>query len=400
MIGFATALMLAASLQTSSSERLRAEQLAREGRTGEALQMFERVVAADPGDTDARLWIARLDLRLGRIERAETAFRAVLADHPDDVDARIGLGMVLTRKGAWRDAIVVLREAEPRAGENADLYAALARAHRRAGDDGRALDYFTRAVALSPADPELRAGYENLAHAYADGVRFEGYGQDPRPGDDAGYAAWVVRVRTAPHIHVEGLFRTRTQTGASDAAAGAGFEWSAPHTTVVAARASGGPGNVALPIREFSGEVTHYRGPFELGGGVRRITYANVAVSAFSPEVAWDVGGRWRFATRYTYSRSTFDATGQTEGDHSTLLRTTWRGTRRVWLTGAYSYGIESFETLTADRVAGIGAHTIAGGVHVGLRSLTVINATVEYQRLSNDSRLTRLTLGITQVFP
>src|ERR1041385_7323447 len=99
-------------------------------------------------------------LRLGRITEAEAEFRSVLRDHPRDVDARVGLGIALTRRGAWRAALEILRATEPDAGNNADLFAALARAYRRAGDDRRALEYFTRAKALAPGDPDIVAGYE------------------------------------------------------------------------------------------------------------------------------------------------------------------------------------------------------------------------------------------------
>ena len=113
--------------------------MARSGRTVEALAIFERIVAGNPADIEARLWIGRLQLLMGRTEEAEAGFRAVLLDHPSDVDARIGFGVALTRRDAWSEALEVLHDAERDAGNNADLFAALARAYRRAGDDRRAL---------------------------------------------------------------------------------------------------------------------------------------------------------------------------------------------------------------------------------------------------------------------
>src|SRR5690349_10369771 len=146
VVPVAAALILTLASQTvGPDDRTRAVDLARGGRTAEALALFEQIVSAHPDDVDARLWLARLDLRLGRIERSEAGFRAVLQDHPSDVDAHIGLGGVLIRRGAWQEALDELRDVEPAAGENADLFAVLARAYRRGGDDRHALEYLRRA---------------------------------------------------------------------------------------------------------------------------------------------------------------------------------------------------------------------------------------------------------------
>ena len=102
LIPLATALVLSMAYQSPSTDRDLAEQLARSGRTVEALAIFERIVAENPADVEVRLWIARLQLRMGRTEEAEAGFRAVVLEHPSDVDARIGLGAALTRRDAWR----------------------------------------------------------------------------------------------------------------------------------------------------------------------------------------------------------------------------------------------------------------------------------------------------------
>ena len=101
LVPLAMALVLSLACQPPSSDRNRAEQLARSGRTVEALALFERIAAENPGDPEVRQWIARLQLRLGRTEEAEAGFRSVLLEHPSDVDARIGLGATLTRKDDW-----------------------------------------------------------------------------------------------------------------------------------------------------------------------------------------------------------------------------------------------------------------------------------------------------------
>src|SRR3954463_12285880 len=129
-IPFAAAIIFMAGVQTPTTVRTRAEDLARAGRSVEAIELFTRIVDTDPADVEAKLWVARLQLRLGRTEAAEAGFRAVLREPPADIAAGIGLAGVLTGTGAGQAALPILRDIEPAAGENADLFAALARAYR------------------------------------------------------------------------------------------------------------------------------------------------------------------------------------------------------------------------------------------------------------------------------
>lgn len=112
LLSFSFAAVLALTLQSTPPDRNRAESLARSGQTVEAMAVFKKMVELDPRDVEARLWVARLALRLGQTEQAENAFRSVLSEHSEDVDALIGLGMTLTRRGAWREALETLSRAE------------------------------------------------------------------------------------------------------------------------------------------------------------------------------------------------------------------------------------------------------------------------------------------------
>jgi tetratricopeptide (TPR) repeat protein len=393
---FAAAIMLIAGLQTLASDRTRAEDLARAGRSVEALQLFKNIVEANPADVEARLWLARLQLRLGLTEDAEAGFRSVLHDHPSDVDARIGLGIVLTRKGAPQDALAILEETEPAAGQNADLFAAMARAYRRAGDDRRAMEYFERARALAPGDPDVVLGFESVARTYGHWIAFEGFGQ-AGAGADVGSGTVTFDLRVMPRVHLDANARTQQGPGYSDTTAGGGVFVRAAPTTTVALHAGGGPDNVALPTLDVSGDIVHYAGEFEIGGSVRHLGFAGSHLNALSAVFAWD-RDRWRTDTRYTYSRSAFDATGESRGDHSVLLRGTRQQWRRVAMQGAFAYGIESFEDLTADRVGALGTTTLAAGVRIDLKSLTRVVTTWEHQWRSNETTFERFTVAVIQV--
>jgi tetratricopeptide (TPR) repeat protein len=322
----------------------------------------------------------------------------VLREHPGDVDTLIGLAMVLTRTGAWQDALAILQEIEPAAGQNADLSAALARAYRRAGDDGRALEYFEQAKALAPNDPDVVLGFEGVARTYGHWVAFDGFGQT---GAGAGVGSGTVTfdVRIAPRLHLEARARVQQGPGYSDTTAGGGVSWRAARTTTVALHVVGGPDTTALATLDIAGDVVHYAGSFEIGAGIRHLTFPDSDLTAVSPVLAWD-RGRWRVDTRYTYSRSAFATTGESSGDHSVLLRGTRQQWRRLALQGFYAYGIESFEDLTADRVGALGTTTLGTGIRIDLKSITRIATIWERQWRSNDTTIDRFTVSVIQTIP
>ena len=397
MLPLVVAILLAAGAQSPAADRGHAEELARAGRTSEAIELFERIVKSNPADVEAQLWLARLFLRAGRTTEAEVIFRAVSRDHPADIDARIGLAMALTRRGAWEEALAILREVEAAAGPNADAFAALARAYRRGGDDKNAIDYFQRARALSPDDPDLVMGYEAVARIYGHWISIEGFRQTTGPSSAAVAGTVAASARVSRRLRIEAAARVQHGTGYSDAIGGGGLTFS-PRSTTIAFHALGGPDNLALARSDVSMEVTRYAGAFELGGDVRLLAFAGADVAAPSLMFAWTPVDAWRFDGRYTYSRSTFDLTGATANDHSVMARTTWQGWRRVAVLATYAYGIESFEDLTADRIRSLDGSTVAGGVRFDLPWLSRITATWAHQWRSNAAALDRVTVSLVQV--
>lgn len=398
MLQLVCTLLFVAGLQTPAVDRSRAEALARSGQTAEALDLFQRVVERDPSDVEARLWVGRLLLRLGRTADAEATFRAVLAGHPTDIDGRIGLATALTRRDQWQAALTILHEVEPVAGENADLFAALARAYRRGGDDPAALRYFTRARALSPDDPDLVMGYEAVARTNGHWIAIDGFHQGGASKATSGTIE--ANLRVMPRLHIQASARTLRNDDQADATAGAGIFWRMARKTTLLVRGLAGPDNVAIVQRELSAEVIHYAGAFELGWSARDLRFegAHAVTTSFLP--AWNPNDRWRLDGRYTLSRSSFDGTSESNIDQSIVIRNTWQAGRRVALLGTYAYGIESFRDLTVNRLRSLGANTVAGGLRVDVPSLTRINVTWEHQWRSNDTSIDRVTVGFVQVIP
>jgi tetratricopeptide (TPR) repeat protein len=409
LVSFLTVLLVTAAPQSLSTDRTRAEQLARAGQNAAAHQLFEQLVHQDPTDTESRLWIARLDLRMGQTDDAERGFRSVLRDQPADIDAAIGLASALLRKGASAEALAILTDVESAAGENADLLSALGRAYRRNGDDRRAFEYFTRARALAPSDPDVASGYEAVALSYGHSLLFEGFAARDSSDEHTSSGTLTTSIRAAPRVHLDGTVRLQHRVDVSDTLGGGGFLWRVTRAANVGVHALAGPGNTVLPTSDVAAEVISYTGVQEFGGGVRRLSFSGVKMMALSPLYAWDAE-RTRLDVRYTYSRLRFGAeyadardqsasTQESTGDHSIFLRETWRYARRSSLHVVYAYGIESFEDVTADRIGSLGATTLAIGGTFTAPSLTRMTATWEHQRRSNTSTLDRVTVSIVQIF-
>src|SRR5262245_11203094 len=154
-----------------------AVQMASEGRDAEALVAFERLVTANPDDREARLWIARLHERNGDTERAEAVYRSVLLEDPINVDAMVGVASAELARHELSDAVVVLERSEELAPRNATVLMMLGLAHREAGQDARALDYFERAYALAPT-AENQMLLEDARRVYGHRVQANLFAED------------------------------------------------------------------------------------------------------------------------------------------------------------------------------------------------------------------------------
>ena len=241
-------------------------------------------------------------------------------------------------------------------------------------------------------------------------LAFSGF-QEWGPADvDTSSGSFTTSLRVAPRLHLDAGLHLQQRSTTSETVAGAGFLWRMTRASHLGFHAFGGSDNTLLPTSDVYADVITYVGPYEWGGGVRRLSFPGVDVAALSPIFAWDRGPT-RLDLRYTFSRLHFDqqfshvrsgraAADDSTGDHSIMLRETWRGWRRASLNVGYAYGIESFEDLTADRIGSLGATTLSLGGRLDLPSLTMIVATYEHQWRSNSTAMDRLTLALVQFFP
>jgi predicted CXXCH cytochrome family protein len=100
--------------------------LAGEGRTAEAVPLFEQVLAARSNLVAGWVQLGKVTARLGRLDRAAEVYRQALAIDPTQTDAYLGLGEVLDHQGARAEALRVLTHGAGAARRPAAVVAALA----------------------------------------------------------------------------------------------------------------------------------------------------------------------------------------------------------------------------------------------------------------------------------
>jgi Tfp pilus assembly protein PilF len=138
---------------SDDSERLAARGLVSFHREqyAQALEAFERAVAADPGDVQARYYRGVTRARLGNAAGAREDLAHVVAQQPDFTRAALDLGILLVDAGEYAEALTWLDRARPSPELAAPAAFHAGIAHLRLGDAARARADLEQAADLDPA---------------------------------------------------------------------------------------------------------------------------------------------------------------------------------------------------------------------------------------------------------
>lgn len=393
------ALLLTTLLATQAITHDQAEALAREGQYEEALDAFQRLVAADPRDHRGRLWIARLHRVLGDPEQAEPVYRSVALEDPASLEAWIELGNTLIALGRFDDGIAALQRAEKLEPRNPDVLTALSGAHRLAGNTTLALAYSDVAVQIAPTQ-QTRLTREQARMAHSHRAELTSFGEQYNTGvDDTASADARVNFRAHERLRVMGRVQYQRKFAISESRGGGGVEWRWQPTTSLLAHALLGPDNVVLPQVDVNGEIAHSYGASLWTAGVRYFDFANASVTVLSPSVTWWPTPRLSLGGQYYLAVTRFDALTGVTDNHSATGRVGYRVVPRVWLNVSATRGTENFETLSPDRIGHFRANTVAGGARLDLPSLTSLVGLYERQWRTGDITMGRFTFSIAQRF-
>ena len=124
--------------------------LSRQGRHADAIDCFQKALAAAPSDPRVLFALGNTARALGMVKPAEMFFRQVLALEPERLEASINLANLLRANGQPQAAAALLTPLLERVPEVPELWLTLGSAFREMDDVAIAETHYRRALALAP----------------------------------------------------------------------------------------------------------------------------------------------------------------------------------------------------------------------------------------------------------
>jgi tetratricopeptide (TPR) repeat protein len=400
----ATMLALDPAPQGDFATFSQAVEAANDGRDAEALASFQRLANMNPDDLDARLWIARLHVRMGHQDLAEPVYRSVLLEDPSDLEAMLGVANALLARGEVDEAEELLKVAESIEPENDEVLYAVGRSHYYSGRTPRAIEYFERAYAVSPTD-QHRMSLEGARLSYLHRVELRGSNEQfGGTTPDTQFGDMTVNIRLNDRWRVFARGQAQRKFGVSEQRGGGGAEWRWKETTVLRGHALVMPDNVIMPEGDYMGELQYTYLDATWSGSVRYFDFTGARATVISPAVQWmPAAGRIALGLRYALSVSetrppSNPLTTTTSAGHSLHVQGAYRWLRRVWLQTGYAAGVEDFENFSSDRLGDFQANTVSAGFRIDLPTLTGIVGNYERQWRTGPN-MNRFSLSLQQRF-
>jgi Flp pilus assembly protein TadD len=395
----ATTLALEPSPQENFGTFAQAVEAANDGRDAEALVAFQRLANLNPDDLDARLWIARLHVRMGNEDLAEPVFRSVLLEDPNDLEALLGVSHALLSRGEVEEADELLERAEKIEPQNDEVIYLVGQSHLISGRTPRAIEYFERAYGISPTD-QHRISLEGARLSYLHRVELRGSSEqfgESTPDTQFGDITVNIRLNDTWRVFARG--QAQRKFGVSEQRGGGGAEWRVSPSTVLRGHALVMPDNVIMPEGDYMGELQYTYFDATWSGSVRYFDFTGARTTSISPAVQWrPADSRIALGLRYALSWSEANTFSGIEAGQSFHAQGGYRLYPRVWLQAGYAAGVEDFENFSIDRIGDFRANTLSGGLRFDLPTLTGIVANVERQWRTG-ANMTRFSLSLQQRF-
>ncbi len=129
--------------------------LAMVGYHGEALEIYEALLTAQPNDGETRVNFANLLYVLQRADEAEAEYRKAIVLSPDHVEAHANLGTLLHEGLRYEEALEPIQAALALQPESADLHHNLGAAYRALDRFDEAAAAYGHAARIAPNRPDL-----------------------------------------------------------------------------------------------------------------------------------------------------------------------------------------------------------------------------------------------------
>ena len=389
----------AAGGQTGPEARAQAEQLARSGSHQAALEKFQAIVAANPDDVDARMWIARLYRSLGEPDRAIAIYQSVLATNPQHGEALLGLADTLVGRDRLTEAADALSRAEALSPENAQVLAAQGRLHAAQGRHTLALAYYERAITLDANQAGIRAEFDALrakrAHYVEGGYLFEHF-DDDQPNTNGAFG--TVNARVSEALRLSGTVQFVRRFSSNETRGGGGAEWTVTRNFRVYGSALFGGDVLEFPTVDAFGGVSYRAGRATWSFDMRLADFDQADVNvgrgglriALPRESAFWVN-YYRFDTDYEFAPSDIV--------QSWALGASGRVNRHFLVGAEYTRGPDRLDMLTVDRIGAFEADTISGFAEFFLTPMASVHARYDYQSRPGDIHMQRVLVHLAHRF-
>ena len=388
------ALSLSLVVPQSQEARAEAERLAKSGAHAEALKRFQAIVAANPGDVEARLWIGRLHMEMGEPSRAAAVFESIVATQPQNVDALVGLGRAHTASGRLDEAADALNRAEAVAKDRVDVLTAQGRLHQAAGRSTLAMAYYGRALALEPGNAELQGLTDKVraarAHRLEADYDFQHFNTER---DDTHTGSFELNAHLADTFRVFAKGQTHRAFDQFDNRGGGGIEWLPLPNLWIRAGALFGSDTVELPSTDVFGSIVHHGKRAHIGFDLRFVDYDGVDFWVGGPTFAYDFTDRSTGYFEYHRGRTSSDFAST--NDSSTNDSVTVGFKSRLGERGSgmveYRHGIDRLDWLTLDRLAFPDANTISFGAGYDVTPFVMLGGRYDYSSREEDNNVQRV---------
>lgn len=385
------AMSLALTAPQSQDARAEAERLARSGSHAEALKRFQAIVAANPGDIAARIWIGRLHLEMGEPRRAAAVFESIIATEAQNVDALVGLGMAHTAAGRGREAADALNRAEAIAADRIDILTAQGQLHAAEGRSTLALAYFTRAALLEPTNESIRQAAEAVkaarAHRLELGYDFQHF-NTVRDDTHTGTIEVNLRIEDTFRVFVRG--QTHRAFDDYENRGGGGVEWMLLNNVSLRAGALFGADTLELPKVDVFGSILRAGKRAHVGFDLRFVDFEGAELWIGGPTFALALTDDATAYVEYHRGRARFDFANVSDTNDSITLGFNTRLGRRGSGLLEYRHGIDRLEWLTLDRLAAPDANTISVGAGFDVTPFVTLNGRFDHQWRPDDVTVQR----------
>ncbi len=354
-----------------------------------ALEIFGRLAAQNPGDIEARNWMARLESWKGNHAQAEELYRSVLADAPGDLEAELGLADVLGWQGRYSEALERLLDLRTRQPANAEVLVRLGRISRWQRKRRRALRYYREVLALDPGNTEAREGVDILAAQKS--FRLEtGYFTEEFDFIGNTHGQRISLLYQDHHrLTLLTAFQYQNKFDQNNTRATLGVTYRFWRRTWVRSEFSWAPaGDTVIANQDYILEVTQGVHPrVAVGGGYRFLNFRDAEVQVLTAQLNLDLRADLHLNLRYTPARTRFQLPARSVWNHGGGTRLVWDVNRTFSPYVSFGVGTENFAGVSADQLGRFAAQTYAGGAVIHLTPAQGLRLGYYFQNRTQDRR-------------